>query len=120
MVGDLILSQGKDYLDVQPVFDAYARLSGLYEIPPNLVDIYGEYESIIDGRHAAWAAAFYPHDFYDGSPDKRAKRILPDSMQEIKAFEPMPMPDLQEVLERFCLSYTWRSRTRHPAPVEVW
>lgn len=78
MVSGITVSEQRRYAEyAEAVFEAYMRVNDFLNYPSPM-NIYGEYCAMVDRAVIDLQAREYPDEFYDGSPGKSSKRILPD------------------------------------------
>lgn len=110
-------------IDLEPIFLAYEKICGFHEIPI-LNEIHHEYNYIYEAKVTSYKAAFYPDDFYDGSPYSKPRDILPDSvigdLDEHVGMMSLEREDIQRILESFCLFYVDNKDVHHSPVLEVW
>lgn len=106
------------------IFSIYERVSA-FTLFPSVINILGDYNQEVDRRVTNLVAQTYPDEFYDGSPQKTNKRILPDYMvADLPSYIGMP-PDIneqiiKELLDDYNLFYLHENSFYNLPVQEVW
>jgi hypothetical protein len=124
MVNEIAVQEDFLHAGAEAVLQIYEMMSALHINPPSLSSIHGQYCSTVDTRIIGLQASLYPDDFYDGNPDRKAKRHLPDMISsDITRHIGMPenilVSEIEEILCAFNMTYEDRVVFNSPIK-EVW
>lgn len=121
MVDNQLSTVDTVFPDLEALWEAYVSIVRFSPSYPSLYQVYSQYTTIIEGRRSAWQAEYYPEDFYDGTPGRSARRIMPDSMSGVNnPFRIMELHVVRSALNYHQIMYSLHHEAYNVAVVGVW
>jgi hypothetical protein len=107
--------------DLEALWEAYTSIARFSPSYPSFYSVYSQYTTIMDGRRSTWEAQFYPDTFYDGTPGKSARRIMPDFLSgNNDPFRIMDISVVRSALNYHQMMYSIKNQVFNAAVVGVW
>lgn len=117
----LVVANLPPTVDFSALWEAYLHIATVSFSIPSFYHIYDNYTILMEGRLSSWQAQFYPEEFYDGTPGKSARRIVPDAlMGDNNPFMVLDVRTVQALLRDYHVSHLLHHEVHHAAVKEVW